>query len=503
MRTKYILFILTICFNFEVNCQDLYSKQDQSNNWFYDIFQEKGNSNLVLSNLNYTVEPISNKLRSKVEVLKLSSSGSIIFSKQLDSNFSYNKIECLNANYYILGKQTKYYASGNSSQLIEIIKYDLNFNVVKKVIIDSFYNEDPMVVKLIKKQNRFYLGYLVNQNPDTFNLFKLDLNLNKLDSLTYTTGSLFDIENLGNDILLCGRSFFQNGLNSTGKIAKIDTSFNLIWQFYLDSLIMFSNGCGTTYPNIDLNFTHAIELDSNKYFIRGNTFSPNSNCITKAKSLSAVLVGNKIVRQTHITGIDTSHTMCMGGFGSSSKRYNFIYSVSMAGYDSNNPFPPQQNNTGILIQKIDTSGNLLWVNYYGGDKYYLPQSIHATSDSGVVICGMRYDHEIPQVLGVCEGFVLKLSKNGLVEIVGVNENGKLNMNYHKCFPNPTKEELFFDIPFQMNVEIIITDELGREIFVCKNYQNLSALKIAELKPGTYVYKIITNIKTYSGKFVKE
>lgn len=503
MKIKFILFTLAICFNFEAYCQDIYSKQSQTNNWFYDIFQEKGTSNLLLSNLNFTFNPITNSIRNKAEILKLSSTGSLISSIQIDSNFSYNQILRINSNYFILGQKIINYSPGNSAHLIEVIKYDLNFNKVKKLVLDSFYNKDPQVVKLISKRSRLYLGYMRNQNPDTFNLFKLDQNLNKLDSLTFSKGSLFDIENLGDNLILCGNDFFQNGQNSTNKIAKIDTSFNLNWQFYLDSLTSYITSCGLVYPEIGLNYTHVIEIDSNKYLVRGNTFALNTNCSTKVRIMSVVVNGNKQIRQTHLIGIDTLNNVCTGGFGSSSKRYNFIYSTAMSGYDDNNPFPPQSNNTSILVTKLDTSGSLIWVKYFGGDKYYLPQSIHATSDSGVVICGMRYDHEIPQVENVCEGFVMKLDKNGGTNFVGIQEKGTLNFSYHKCFPNPTNQEIKFDVPLVESMRIEIFDESGKKIKQIDNYQNLSALKLTEFTNGIYYYKIYTTTKTYSGKFVKE
>jgi hypothetical protein len=503
MYLRLYFFTLALSFITKVQCQVIYTKQSQSHNWFYDIFQEKGTPNFLFSNSNFTFNPSTNTFRNTTEIVKISPNGNLISSKQLDTNFSYYQILRVNANYFILGEQIVNYSQGNSSHLIEVVKYDLNFNPIKKSVIDSFYNRDPAVIKLISNQNRLYLGYKINEFSDTFNLFKLDLNLNKLDSNKFNKGFLYDIDNLGNNLVLCGSSFFQNSQYPVNKIAKMDTSFNLIWQYHLDSLSLLNTNCGIFYPKIELNTSHVIGLDSNRYFVRGNEFAFDSNCNFNLRTASAFISGNKNINKLHLIGNDSLHTMCSGGYASSSMRYNSIYTSAETGYDNLNPFPPQSNNTRILLTKMDTAGNLLWVNYFGGDKYYLPQSIHATSDSGVVICGMRYDHEIPQVDDVCEGFVLKLSKNGQVEVVGITENGKLNMNYHKCFPNPAKEAVFFDLPLQQKVEIRVFDDSGRLVIKTENYQNLSALNIAALKPGTYVYKINTQLNNYSGKFVKE
>lgn len=487
----------------KVQCQVIFTKQGQSNNWFYNIFQEQGTSNILFSNSNYTINEGTNELRTRTEVITLNTVGNLISSKQLDSNFFYNQILRLNNNYFILGEHFIYYSPGNSAHLIEVIKYDLNFNKLKKVVIDSFYNRDPEVVKLISKQNSMYAGYMSNQQPDTFNLYKLDANLNKLDSFVDIKGALFDILNIGNDLIICGRAFFQNGSYPVSKLARIDTSFNLIWQFHLDSLDQLNTICGTYYPKIELNNTHVIGLDSDQYFVRGNEFAFNGSCNLNLRTASAFISGNKKIRKLHLIGNDSLLSMCSGGFLSSSLRFNNIYTTALTGYDNLDPFPPQTNNTYILVTKMDTAGNLIWFKYIGGDKYYMPQSIYATNDSGFVICGMRYDHETPQVENICEGFVMKLDKNGETNFVGIQENGKLNFSYHKCFPNPVKDELRFDIPLQQIISLVIFDVNGKQLKKIDNYENLSTLKLTEFTPGVYSYKILSTVNTYYGKFVKE
>jgi hypothetical protein len=73
----------------------------------------------------------------------------------------------------------------------------------------------------------------------------------------------------------------------------------------------------------------------------------------------------------------------------------------------------------------------------------------------------------------------------------------------KCFPNPSTNRLFFDIPIEDNIDITVTSLFGENIITIQNYQNLSGIDISTLNKGVYFYRIKTKTKNYSGKFIKE
>ena len=77
------------------------------------------------------------------------------------------------------------------------------------------------------------------------------------------------------------------------------------------------------------------------------------------------------------------------------------------------------------------------------------------------------------------------------------------INCIKIYPNPSNDKIFFDIPFQDNIEITVFSTLGSEVLKIKDYPNLSALNVSGLKDGVYLYKVRTKTNNYSGKFVKE
>lgn len=186
-------------------------------------------------------------------------------------------------------------------------------------------------------------------------------------------------------------------------------------------------------------------------------------------------------------------------------RYNYIYTTAETGYDmSNFNPPPQTNTTQILVYKIDTTGALVWSRYYSDPGfYYIPYNVVATADSGAVICGMRYNIANPLVPQVCEGFVMRINKDGAPQYVGIKENGLLDMNYHKCYPNPVSGKLYFDLPLRDHATISICDVLGTQLLGCNNYQSLSSIDVSGLSAGVYTYRIRAGQKNYSGKFIKE
>lgn len=506
-KTRFFL-ILTLSFHFLAQGQIIYTKQSSNLNWFSNITEEKGTSNYLVSNVTNTYNSNSNTNKSNITILKLNTQGHLLNAVTLDTNFySDLNIVTVNSFYYLFGSHLKEDAIGNTKYFIKLIKFDLNFSPVKSIVLDSLGNKPYKVGKLISKQNNLFLGYTIlnttSQAPDTFKLFKLDLNLNKLDSSVSNTGWLIDMENYGDKLLLLGSGLQQGSLSGTNQVAEMDTSFNVNSRFNLDNLAIYNGGCAPGQLGLYGRNSNVLGLGSNRYFVTGYAHVANSNCVFKYRVLSSFIANNNSVIKSLVVGKDSVDNTYMSTAPSNSTRYNYIYSVAMTGYDNSVLVPPQPNNTFILVNKIDTAGNLIWTKYYGGDKYYLPNAIHATSDSGVVICGIRYDHEIPQVTGVCEGFVLKMDKNGTTVFTGIQENGQINLKYHKCFPNPTNSDLTFDLPFQENIEIQIYDINGREVLFKTDYKNLSPLNISVLIPGAYAYKIKTKSNYYSGKFVKE
>jgi hypothetical protein len=105
--------------------------------------------------------------------------------------------------------------------------------------------------------------------------------------------------------------------------------------------------------------------------------------------------------------------------------------------------------------------------------------------------------------GVGENFILRLNKNGDLISTGVKEQGNINYLPIKCFPNPTKDMIYFDLPFASNYQIDVYDALSKIVYSNKSYFNKIPVNTELFNAGIYIYIIKTSSNYYSGKFIKE
>jgi hypothetical protein len=491
---------LALSLFYSAQCQYLYTKQGTENEIFVAAVEEIGQTNYLLGSLTWK----NSKCTSKI--LRVSQNGNLIDSLVLDSNFVLFSILALEGNYFLNGSVYTYSGSAFVAAFPTIYKLDGNFNLVKKKILDSLPLAYAFHKKIIAIKKNLYSGYSTT-NLTNLKFYKLNQNLNKLDSAVLTGDELYDMEGHGNNILISGVGFPQSFTNSPIQVGELDTTFNVLSRFNIDSLTSIPcQKITLSYPLANLS-----SLGNNKYLIAGST-NVNVNClpfsILEHKLISGVVKNNQTLLQTHVTGMPGKNFWFHYKSLTTTKRYNSVFSVGIIS-DLNVSQSaialnvPLNINTYLHVNKIDTSGALKWTNNYGGDRYYLPISAYATSDSGLVICGLRYDSATPKIKNIAEAFVMKIDKNGNQVFVGIQQNGKINTHYHKIYPNPSQNKIHFDIPLQTNIEIVIYDLLGKEEKRIEFYKNLSPLDISELKPGTHIYKIKTTTGVFSGKFIKE
>ena len=135
--------------------------------------------------------------------------------------------------------------------------------------------------------------------------------------------------------------------------------------------------------------------------------------------------------------------------------------------------------------------------------YYRPVSIIQTLDSGFLVSGIRYDYQNTIYQNVAQSFILRLNKNGNLVSTGIKEQGSNNFISFKCFPNPAKDAVYFDVFLTSSYQLEIFDILGKSVYQDKNYQNKSAVSIEFLNSGQYIYKLKTKENYFTGKIIKE
>ncbi len=147
--------------------------------------------------------------------------------------------------------------------------------------------------------------------------------------------------------------------------------------------------------------------------------------------------------------------------------------------------------------------NLIWKKSYGDDMFYRPVSIIQTLDSGLLVSGIRYNDAETSYPGVGQSFILRLDKNGDLVSVGIKENNASKFTSVNCFPNPSKDVIYFNAPFMQHYELLIYDVFGRLVYQNNEYENLKSINTQLLSCGAYYYKIKLKDNYVSGKFIKE
>ncbi|MCF8296686.1 MAG: T9SS type A sorting domain-containing protein [Saprospiraceae bacterium] len=170
-----------------------------------------------------------------------------------------------------------------------------------------------------------------------------------------------------------------------------------------------------------------------------------------------------------------------------------------------------QGDTWGWVLKINPNGDSLWMREYyrfnghaNVNKFY---DIKQTQDGGFITCGQVDSTNVPQHI-----WVMKLDSFGCdtpgCHTVGI-EKVKVESKNAKVgvYPNPASDEI--NIEFKgftkgETINIVIYNSVGLLIKQVKTAKNINTktINIKDFSPGIYYYQIISNSKSYSGKFVK-
>jgi hypothetical protein len=406
--------------------QILYAKQDTADNHFYSVVESFNGSGFYIFNTNYN-QPNSPNVSLRSHILHVSNSGALINTIPINTMFeTTSPILRYNNCYYISGAEIVGPSQPSFQAKSKLCKYDSLFNLKGFVVLDTVNNNFLVSSKLLRSNNRFYCA--VNRTiQNIVKLYKLDLDLKKLDSISFV-GRLDDLVALNSgEIVLSGDGFTSSSVFGNKQVVKMDTSFNVINRFNFDNVSVITSPCQQT---VGLSHNTTLQsLGGDKYFITGAypVVQPTV-CIGKANQINCVVQSNTQIVNYSIKRNGSDNIFHFFVATSSAINHSSIYNVSVVNYDmSKPPMPPQKNNTKIMVQKIDLNNQELWTRIYGGEAFYVPYSIIATQDSGCIISGIRYDSINYQIKDVSEGFVMKLDKDGNQVFTQLFENGRPNV----------------------------------------------------------------------------
>lgn len=506
-KQYFILFYLCLCFYFKGYSQFIVTQQPSVVDYFSALIQQSKSNQfqlLVLRDNNQAL-PITKKH----QIITYDFNGQLLDSTYIPKGFNPVSFPLKSDGYYYWA--AVYYdtlITPISSQEAYLLKFDSLFNCIEKKKLNNLNNTIEIPSNVIKVNRKLFVSVKNFINND-LKIYSLDPQLNKRDSTTLSGNyNVIELQSTFDDqILIAGHGFppISGGGGGAQKII-MDTLLTITNNFDLDSLTHVVaggspvNGCSANI-GVDALYFKAIPITPTKTFVLGSyDVIYNASCNNRANLVHSVIDNSNHILHTKLISDSTRGIKYADNVNYVDIKDNYIYSVGSIGYNGGTL---QANNSNILVCKSDTMGNLIWKKNYGDDMFYRPVSIIQTLDSGFLISGLRYNYQSPLYPGIGENFILHLNKTGDILTTGIKEQGGINYTGIKCYPNPTKDVMYFDIPFGTTYEIELYNASGKIIYSYKTYFNKAPINTELFESGIYFYKIKTQTNYYTGKFIKE
>jgi hypothetical protein len=437
--------------------------------------------------------------------------GNIIFSVE---NFEYGLLIKLDQNGSFIDSIRIENPEGTCN-LAELIKIDENQFVVfgnwttdtnsslwymrfdndLQIVDDKKLNSNEMFIfefhHIINQNgNIVIIGHYVADPQDEFDVCMYEININGdvIRNMFFNAASTYNhaytlLENkFDNNYKVFAKSPLSSALSRTFCCINIvDSNFNFIDSSPID------------YPNIENN-SCAKWLNDSIYFLAGKWLyyaEPEWDVgIVKVTRTDSVISSNSFGRNDTVDNPGNYHCL------------DFITPDNIFfGWTSNSYMYPFQNDPSwIMLTILDSNLNIKSQNQYGGDAFYIVNSVLATQDSGCVISCSRYDH-LTQ-FNEWDVYILKVNKDGL--LVSTPENPVINANACYLYPNPGSEQLNVNCPHD-GLGIQLFDIMGRIKMTALLKAGNNPLPASNLTSGIYLYRITypKNQVVQSGKWLKK
>lgn len=330
--------------------------------------------------------------------------------------------------------------------------------------------------------NAYVSGYSKFSKNDTFNVIvtiKYDTNGNQKWVREFLRASpeyaipLFSKIDKGNNVIVCGN---YNG-NTDLITLKYKSDGNLLWSRYFNGVGNRSDFCNAMYTDDNMNI-----------YICGRSEYP-------ARSHDVLLIKYKPNGDTSlIRYFDNGNNLPDEAFGIVVDSLENIYltgRTTIIGDD-------------FLTLKYNSAGNLIWFRVYTLPLANSSYGIGLDKYSNVYIAGYRDSPSFPAI--VC----IKYSQ--LTEIQKTNTNEHSNEFNLYNYPNPFNSEtsVYYSIPYNAQVKIIVYDNLGKELSILLDEYKLSGkyklrMNASQFQSGVYYYSLHVDnklIKNYKLVLIK-
>lgn len=447
-----------------------------------------------------------------------------LYSQLNTANSSYNEIplsviEDSNRNYVIVGfTYDSLFDQSNGT----IIYLNSNGNIINQLTLGN-EGENLKFGKIIYSNNIYSIfGGIYNSTASHRNLLfcQYDEQWNEINrKLIYipndrNLGSYYPIQDSDSSFVISGittsvSDYFPNHfyikINSVG-----DSSISIFKNssFYPSSYTILESQNQLKYYDIIINYQSSMNsgiLQLNKnfdtlvfnyisiplYYTYGSLIKNDSSIIVAGVQLFLNYILTLCLVNENGQVIDSlffqkSNTMKeMPAFSQClSKFENTIFLGATSNYDHLEPYYSQFDSWFHLI-KLDTTLNVLWEKWYGGDAYYFLNSVLATTDGGCLMVGTKYSHGSPSLIRYSH--FIKVDANGNVQWTQDIEIPELS---YKVYPNPTQSGFNIENN-ELNIQSIeLYDISGRYLKSIQDCNNSTiSIDLTPFSNGIYFAKI--------------
>ncbi|RLD61721.1 MAG: hypothetical protein DRJ01_07420 [Bacteroidetes bacterium] len=291
------------------------------------------------------------------------------------------------------------------------------------------------------------------------------------------------------------RLFCDNGLTmdlSWPAINMLDTDFNVDTAY---AAPYQTSG----EPISPMNITTAKWLSADKYLL---SYEINNDASMWDHDLGIAIMDdstNTLIVDDYTGKPDTTECHAFNAVDFIDK--NNIFHVGTSNIIPYTAIPWQKEPSWILLNKYDSTLNLKWQKYYGGDVCYHASSVVATQDGGCLITGVKHDYK--QKHTSLSVYLLKVDSLGNYQTTGINK--VVEPKNYVLFPNPTTNSFNINLsPASKAKQIELYDIAGKLILSKQLTSSQTKINISCLTKGIYIYRIKNKENIIdTGKLIKQ
>jgi hypothetical protein len=318
-------------------------------------------------------------------------------------------------------------------------------------------------------------GYTGSTTSDDLFIYKVSVTGDSLSFIFYpdpaseTAWSMTENPNICQYYLtISGR--YQVNTNSMGQILTIAYDLNINKIDSLPGRLYLYHNSMMIADNLLLSGIRVIAQSPHALNLIGIEKVDTSFMVINANALGS-MDPDTLSYPGYFNNLDTSSSSTLF-FGGTFHQDNYLIFSSF--------------NSWILLGRLDTSLNLLWQKFYGGDKYYGLWGLVATSDGGCLLLGSTYDDQVQY--NQRDIIIIKVDSNGVLT-GGVN---KLDTRAHDVivYPTPGTDYLIIQSGPQISgADFCMVDMQGRNVLQTKLDQPRCRISTVHLSSGTYAWTI--------------